>query len=52
MNFIVIEGKISPKVTRARSRGGRGDSHMEWTGMLVGNLKETKLGVAEAYTDP
>ena len=24
MNFIVIEGKISPKVTRARSRGGEG----------------------------
>ena len=35
---------------------GRGDSHMKVTGVLVGklelNLKETKLGVAQALFDP
>ena len=30
MNFIVIEGKISPKVTRARSRGGEGEGGLSY----------------------
>jgi len=39
------------------ARGGGGDSHTEWTGMLVGNFefnpqKETNPSVAGAYADP
>ena len=31
---------------------GAGTSHMKGVGMLVGNLKKTDLGVAQAFFDP
>ena len=37
--------------SEARGRGGR-TSHMKGVGMLVGNLKKTDLGVAQAFFDP
>ena len=38
--------------SEARGRGGGGTSHMKGVGMLVGNLKKTDLGVAQAFFDP
>ena len=39
--------------SEARGRGGGGStSHMKGVGMLVGNLKNTDLGLAEALFDP
>ena len=38
-------------IFRSEARG-RGTSHMKGVGMLVGNLKKTDLGLAEALFDP
>ena len=38
--------------SEARGRGGGRTSHMKGVGMLVGNLKKTDLGLAEALFDP
>ena len=37
---------------RSPGAGGGGTSHMKGVGMLVGNLKKTDLGVAQAFFDP
>ena len=54
--FLFRSTKPEP-LLRARGGGGGGeDSHMEQTGMLVGNFELTPkgdhLGVAQAFCDP
>ena len=44
---------VTHGIFQVRSPGaGGGTSHMKGVGMLVGNLKKTDLGVAQAFFDP